>query len=37
VTPSTIGEQRFIRVSVGATATTARDVERLWRVILEAL
>jgi aromatic-L-amino-acid decarboxylase len=37
VTPSTIDEQRFLRVSVGATATTEQDVERLWSIILDAL
>ena len=36
-TPSTIDEQRFLRVSVGATATTEQDVERLWSIILDAL
>jgi len=33
VTPSAIGEQRFIRVAIGQTRTTAADVERLWTVI----
>jgi aromatic-L-amino-acid decarboxylase len=37
VTPSTIDGQRFIRVAVGATATTARDVERLWAIVAGAL
>jgi aromatic-L-amino-acid decarboxylase len=37
VTPSTIGEERFVRVSVGATRTTEQDVERLWSVIIGAL
>ena len=37
VTPSTIGEQRFIRVSVGAAATSEQHVERLWSIILDAL
>jgi aromatic-L-amino-acid/L-tryptophan decarboxylase len=37
VTPSTIDEQRFLRVSVGATATTEQDVERLWSIVLDAL
>jgi aromatic-L-amino-acid/L-tryptophan decarboxylase len=36
-TPSTIDEQRFLRVSVGATATTEQDVERLWSIVLDAL
>jgi aromatic-L-amino-acid decarboxylase len=33
VTPSSIGETRFIRVAIGQTRTTADDVERLWRTI----
>jgi aromatic-L-amino-acid decarboxylase len=33
VTPSTIGDTRFVRVAVGQTRTTAVDVERLWRAI----
>ncbi len=33
VTPSTIADERFVRVSVGQTRTTAADVERLWKVI----
>src|SRR5215204_3814696 len=37
VTPSTIDGTRFIRVSIGATATTEDDVERLWSIILDAL
>jgi aromatic-L-amino-acid decarboxylase len=37
VTPSTIDGQRYLRVSVGATATTERDVERLWSIIVDAL
>jgi aromatic-L-amino-acid decarboxylase len=37
VTPSTIDERRFLRVSVGATATTEQDVERLWSIVLGAL
>lgn len=37
VTPSTIDEQRFLRVSVGATATTEHNVDRLWSIILKAL
>jgi aromatic-L-amino-acid/L-tryptophan decarboxylase len=36
VTPSTIGEQRFLRVAVGATLTTEQDVERLWSIVLGA-
>jgi aromatic-L-amino-acid decarboxylase len=37
VTPSTIDGERFIRVSVGATRTTEREVERLWSVVTAAL
>src|SRR5829696_2336397 len=37
VTPSTIDDQRFIRVSIGATATTEQAVERLWSIIRDAL
>jgi aromatic-L-amino-acid decarboxylase len=33
VTPSTIGDTRFIRVAVGQTRTGAADLERLWRAI----
>ena len=33
VTPSVVGETRYIRVSIGQTRTTAADVERLWRAI----
>jgi aromatic-L-amino-acid/L-tryptophan decarboxylase len=33
VTPSTVGDTRYVRVAVGQTRTTAHDVERLWRVI----
>jgi aromatic-L-amino-acid/L-tryptophan decarboxylase len=33
VTPSTIGDIRFIRVAIGQTGTTARDVERLWSLL----
>ena len=33
VTPSSIGDMRFIRVSVGQAQTTARDVDRLWAAI----
>ena len=36
VTPSAIGDTRFIRVSVGQTSTTADDVQRLWTVIAGA-
>lgn len=37
VTPSQVGDRRFIRVAVGQTWTTARDVDRLWDVIVSAL
>ena len=37
VTPSTIDGTRFIRVAVGATATTEEDVERLWSIVVGAL
>jgi aromatic-L-amino-acid/L-tryptophan decarboxylase len=37
VTPSTIDEQRFVRVAVGATRTTEEDIERLWSIVLAAL
>jgi aromatic-L-amino-acid decarboxylase len=33
VTPSSVGDTRFVRVAIGQTRTTAADVERLWRVI----
>ena len=33
VTPSAVGDVRFVRVAIGQTRTTAADVERLWRVI----
>jgi len=33
VTPSTVGDTRFVRVAVGQTRTSAEDVERLWRAI----
>ena len=33
VTPSSVGETRFVRVAIGQTRTTAADVERLWRAI----
>jgi aromatic-L-amino-acid/L-tryptophan decarboxylase len=36
ITPSTIGGERFLRVAVGATQTTERDVDRLWSIILGA-
>jgi aromatic-L-amino-acid decarboxylase len=37
VTPSQVGDRRFVRVAVGQTWTTARDVDRLWDVIVAAL
>jgi len=37
VITSTIEEERFIRVAVGATPTTAEDVERLWSIVCAAL
>jgi aromatic-L-amino-acid decarboxylase len=37
VTPSQVGDRRFIRVSIGQTRTTAEQVDRLWEVIDEAL
>ena len=36
VTPSAIGDVRFVRVAIGQTRTTADDVERLWQVIVDA-
>lgn len=33
VTPSTLGDETFIRVSIGQTNTEQRHVERLWGVI----
>jgi len=36
VTPSAIGDTRFVRLAVGQTRTTADDVERLWTVIMDA-
>jgi len=33
VTPSVIDDVQFIRVSVGATRTTAAEVDRLWAVV----
>src|SRR4051794_20737455 len=33
VTPSTVGETRYVRVSIGQTRTTAADVERLWGAV----
>jgi aromatic-L-amino-acid decarboxylase len=37
VIASTIEDERFIRVAVGATPTTAKDVERLWSIVTAAL
>ena len=36
VTPSAVGDVRFVRVAVGQTHTTAEDVDRLWDAITEA-
>jgi hypothetical protein len=36
VTPSTVGDSRFVRLAVGQTQTTADDVERLWTAIADA-
>jgi aromatic-L-amino-acid/L-tryptophan decarboxylase len=33
VTPSVLGDRRFVRVAIGQTRTTAEDVERLWRAV----
>jgi len=35
VTPSRVGDQAFIRVSIGQTHTEQRHVDRLWRLIDE--
>jgi aromatic-L-amino-acid/L-tryptophan decarboxylase len=37
VIASTIEDERFIRVAVGATPTTAEHVERLWSIVSAAL
>jgi aromatic-L-amino-acid/L-tryptophan decarboxylase len=37
VTPSQVGDRRFIRVAIGQTWTTVEDVDRLWNVIDGAL
>jgi len=36
VTPSVVGDTRFVRIAVGQTRTTLDDVERLWRAMIEA-
>ncbi len=36
VTPSQVGDRRFIRVAIGQTWTSAADVDRLWNVIRAA-
>jgi aromatic-L-amino-acid decarboxylase len=36
VTPSAIGDTRFVRVAIGQTRTTAADVERLWDAVAAA-
>jgi hypothetical protein len=33
VSPSTIDDRRFVRVSIGQTYTTAEHVDRLWELI----
>jgi aromatic-L-amino-acid decarboxylase len=33
LTGSSLGSERFIRVSIGSTWTTAEDVDRLWSII----
>ncbi len=33
VSPSTIEDRRFVRVSIGQTYTTAEHVDRLWDLI----
>jgi len=30
---SSLGSERFIRVSIGSTWTTTEDVDRLWSII----
>ena len=37
VTPSQVGDQRYIRVAIGQTHTSAQDVDRLWDVIVSGL
>ncbi len=37
VTPSTLDETAFIRVSIGQTRTTAEHVDRLWTLIAEVV
>jgi aromatic-L-amino-acid decarboxylase len=37
VTPSAIGDTRFVRIAIGQTWTTSADVERLWAAIVEAV
>jgi aromatic-L-amino-acid decarboxylase len=37
VTPSQVGDRRFIRVAIGQTRTTALDVDRLWDVLTARL
>jgi aromatic-L-amino-acid decarboxylase len=36
VTPSVVGETRFVRVAIGQAHTTSADVERLWTAIAAA-
>jgi aromatic-L-amino-acid decarboxylase len=37
VTPSEVGDRRFIRVAIGQTWTTREDIDDLWSVIAEAV
>jgi aromatic-L-amino-acid decarboxylase len=37
VTPSSIDDRRFIRVSIGQTTTAQEDVDRLWGIVQAAL
>ena len=37
VTPSQVDDQRYIRVAIGQTHTSAQDVDRLWDVIVSGL
>jgi aromatic-L-amino-acid decarboxylase len=36
VTPSTVGDTRYVRVAIGQTHTTAADVDRLWQAVAGA-
>jgi aromatic-L-amino-acid decarboxylase len=37
VTPSEVGDRRFIRVAVGQTWTNAQDIDRLWHTVQHSL